>query len=698
MATKEELFQNAVAFFNQNNNEEAEKICFEIIKIDRFFADAYNILSAINSKNNNLDKAIEYIQHAININPTNHLYYTNLGEYYHRKGDPKKAEESLVKAIEIKPDFSGARYNLGNVHKSQGRKKEAKICFENAIALNREDWQSLQNLGNLLKEEDEPDLEEVASYYWASIRIKPSNIEGEMALASCFYDMKNLYKAEFHYRAVLAKKEDHDQAIKCLAVIYEMQGRYEEALKYSRMYLNNNKENVARMFRVDFLEPHINMHSKEIELGYKKKFQHIQKYIDMDLNLEKISGDWFIENIQPNLYLSYQGTNNKEYKTKYNQIFKNVFTDLYPTYRKKESDPIKVGYLVTGSHEGIFSRFMPPIINNLDKKFKQYIISEEKGYKKYIKEKITRDDINTVFIDGTEKNIKDQVKPLELDILYHWEIGTDTLNYFAPYFRLAQIQVTSLGFPETTGLPDMDYFISSELLELPNSQDHYTEKLFNFKNLPLINSKVKEPEGFKSFEDLKVDTTKNNYLCCQNLKKIHPDYDIVVKKILEKDPNGLFLFMENQYFQVTDELKARLKVTCAEFYDRIFFIEMVDNKDFLGCIKQADIIIDSIYFGGTTTSYDAFSMGTPVVTWPWDFERGRYTKALYDIMGIEGLVAKDFDDMAEIAVKTVNNKEILKSFKNKIEEKSHLLFDRYEVVKEYEDFFVFCRNEILKRQ
>lgn len=697
MTTKEELFKSAVAFFNQNNNEEAEKICFEILKIDRFFADAYNILSAIYSNKNNLDKAIENIQHAININPNNHLYYTNLGEYYFRKGDPKKAEEYLLKAIAIKPDFSGARYNLGNVHKSQGRKADAKICYENAVALNKDDWQSLQNLGNLLKEEDDADLETVASYYWASIRVKPSNTEGEMALANCFYEMKNLYKAEFHYRVVLTKKPDQDQTIKCLAIIYELQSRYEEALKYFKMYLNNNKTNIARMFHVDFLEPSVYMHVKEIELGRKKKFEHIQKYIDMNLTLEKITSDWFIENVQPNLQLAYQGVDNKDFKTKYNEIFKNIFTDHYPTYKKNATDLIKVGYLVTDSHEGIFSRFNPLIINNLDKKFDQYLICSEKGYKKYIKEKITRDDINIIFTDGSEKDLKEKVRPLELDVLNHWEVGTDTLNYFAAYFKLALIQVTGLGFPETTGLPDMDYFISSELLELPNAQEHYTEKLIKFKNLPLVSSKVKIPEDYKSFEELGVDTTKNTYLCCQNLKKIHPDYDILVNKILERDPNGLFLFMESQYFQVTDLLRSRLKVTCAEFYDRIFFIEMVDNKDFLGCIKQADIIIDSLYFGGTTTAYDAFSMNTPVVTLPWEFERGRYTKALYDLMDIEGLVANSFDNLADIAVKTVNDKTYLKSLRDKIAEKNHILFENLAVVKEYEEFFVFCRNEILSR-
>ena len=63
------------------------------------------------------------------------------------------------------------------------------------------------------------------------------------------------------------------------------------------------------------------------------------------------------------------------------------------------------------------------------------------------------------------------------DVLYHWEIGTDNTNYFLPFCRLAPVQCTSWGVEVTSGIPEVDYYLSSELVEPEDAQDHYTEKL-----------------------------------------------------------------------------------------------------------------------------------------------------------------------------------------------------------------------------
>ena len=43
--------------------------------------------------------------------------------------------------------------------------------------------------------------------------------------------------------------------------------------------------------------------------------------------------------------------------------------------------------------------------------------------------------------------------------------------------KLAPIQMTSWGHPDTSGLPTIDYFLSSELMEPENAQENYTEKV-----------------------------------------------------------------------------------------------------------------------------------------------------------------------------------------------------------------------------
>ena len=49
--------------------------------------------------------------------------------------------------------------------------------------------------------------------------------------------------------------------------------------------------------------------------------------------------------------------------------------------------------------------------------------------------------------------------------------------------RLAPIQCCTWGHPATSGLKNIDYFFSSELMENKNSKKYYTEKLIKLPGL-----------------------------------------------------------------------------------------------------------------------------------------------------------------------------------------------------------------------
>ena len=65
-----------------------------------------------------------------------------------------------------------------------------------------------------------------------------------------------------------------------------------------------------------------------------------------------------------------------------------------------------------------------------------------------------------------QKIILDQ----NLDILFYPEIGLSLQLYYLSFLRLAKVQITSWGHPETTGNPSIDYFLTSNLIEAEGSQ------------------------------------------------------------------------------------------------------------------------------------------------------------------------------------------------------------------------------------
>ena len=73
-----------------------------------------------------------------------------------------------------------------------------------------------------------------------------------------------------------------------------------------------------------------------------------------------------------------------------------------------------------------------------------------------------------------------------LDALLYPEIGMDPVCAKLAALRLAPVQAVGLGHPMTTGLPTMDAFLSSALMEPEDGEDWYTEQLVRLPNLGIL--------------------------------------------------------------------------------------------------------------------------------------------------------------------------------------------------------------------
>ena len=86
------------------------------------------------------------------------------------------------------------------------------------------------------------------------------------------------------------------------------------------------------------------------------------------------------------------------------------------------------------------------------------------------------------------KNFSEKQKIIlneKLDILFYPEIGLSLQLYYLSFIRLAKIQMTSWGHPETTSNSSIDYFLTSKLIEEKNSQKNFSERLLYLDYLPM---------------------------------------------------------------------------------------------------------------------------------------------------------------------------------------------------------------------
>ncbi len=279
------------------------------------------------------------------------------------------------------------------------------------------------------------------------------------------------------------------------------------------------------------------------------------------------------------------------------------------------------------------------------------------------------------------------VATAELDILYYPDIGMEPMSYFLGFARLAPIQCVIWGHPVTTGLPEIDYFISSSLLEPDNAKEHYSEELILFPDIGTSYTMPQIKPASTTREDFGLAADATLYMCPQSLFKLHPTFDDILKRILTVDAKGLIVLIDGQQESWSRLLKARFNNSLGNLADRLVFLPRMPGARYLSLMEHADIILDSIVFCGGNSSLEAFAVGKAVITQPSPFLRGRITAGFYRQMGITDCLADTDEDYAKLAVELANDPERRGEIETRINAAHPVIFNNDEAVRAHEAFF-----------
>ncbi|MBO6566884.1 MAG: hypothetical protein JJ956_19200 [Pseudomonadales bacterium] len=284
-----------------------------------------------------------------------------------------------------------------------------------------------------------------------------------------------------------------------------------------------------------------------------------------------------------------------------------------------------------------------------------------------------------------------QVRQMNLDILHYLDIGMNSFSYLLAHFRLAPTQSTSWGHPMTTGIDTIDYFISFDAAEPQDAQQNYSEALVCFESPPVY---YYDPVIENQDVDVSVDLPEGNlYGCMQSLFKLHPEFDLVLDRILELDPEAQIVLVEAAEETLTQELKDRWRNAFPRISSRSLFLPRMSRETFLGVTQKMTVLLDTPYFGSGNTLYESLCMGIPSVTWPGPFMRARIAAGLYEHMGIKNApVASSLAEYAEIAVALATSSSVLGELKSALLDRSSLLYEDDAVVKEFERTFEVWRD------
>ena len=395
-------------------------------------------------------------------------------------------------------------------------------------------------------------------------------------------------------------------------------------------------------------------------------------------------------------FLAYHGLNDRELQVKTARMFLAAipgltFTAPHCAGARRRGAKIRIGFLSRffASHS-IFSTSVGLIEKLSRERFEVLALRVTPSRDDQATARIRAAADRTVDLDPDVYRARAQIAALELDILFYQDIGMEPISYFLAFARLAPVQCVSFGHPNTTGIPTIDYFISNDLFEPPQPHAHYSERLVLLRNLPTLAYYYKPqlPALPPARAMFKLPEESHLYVCPQTLFKLHPDFDALLAGILGSDPDGLVILIAGQFQEFTDRLRARFVRTLRAHMDRIVFLPFMGFERFMQLLCVADVILDTVHFNGMNSSLQAFAVGTPVVTLPGEFQRGRHTQAMYRKMGILDCIAADSRQYVDIAVRIANDPAYAQMLRQRIAARNHVLFEDRGVIDEFERFFV----------
>lgn len=368
--------------------------------------------------------------------------------------------------------------------------------------------------------------------------------------------------------------------------------------------------------------------------------------------------------------LPYQGFSTRHLQQIYGQLIHDVMTTAIPKGKERPAmpkispdEPLRVGILCGFfRHQTVWKLMLHNWIKYLDKKKMQIYAYYPHDYTDECTEKVKpychKFEMGSRSIESWFELIRGD----QLHLLLLPEIGMDVQVIQLASLWLAPIQCMSWGHPDTSGLPTIQYFLSSELMEPEGADLEYCETLVRLKNLGIQFSPLPEDERdpiTRQEYGLKPDAVL--YGCLQSMFKYLPQFDYIYPEIAAAVGNCQFVFISNLMTKNSRRrFEARLERVFAaknlNWQDYCFISRPLNFYGFTSMLRCLDIFLDSIEWSGGCTTLEALNYAQlPIVTTAGRFMRGRHTAGILTQLGLPELIAPTVSSYIHKAIELGQN-------------------------------------------
>lgn len=661
------------------------------LQINPELGEAYNSMGTVLQEIGQLDHALKCFRRSLEINPANAVAFNNLGNIQHALGAYDDAVSSYNSALEFDPNYAEAFNNLGSLLKDVGYLEEALTCYQRALEKKPAFALALSNLGATQQALGQTDSA-IASYRRA-LELTPDLALAHANLGAALQELGKIDDALKCYRCALEINPNSAMTLSNMGMALIVQGHISDAETCFRQAHQLQPQNLQYAIQSKLLLPII-PDTQETVIASRERYLN---GISALRNITGVTEDPGNDLNTSAFYLAYHNHNDRRIMEAMCSFFRariSALTYTAPHLFKWQTPAaagrrIRVGFISELLVRHTIGKLYQGFIRNLDRtRFEVVVIHTPKSKKDSLSKTVDQLADKAISLSGNLVEQQQIIAAEQLDVLFYPDIGMTPSTYFMAYARLAPIQATSYGHPDTSGLDTIDYFVSTSLIEPEGAEDHYTERLICLNRLPCFYEPLIVPKRLPTRTALGLPKTGTLYGCPQTLIKFHPDFDAILAGIAEGDPDGHIVLIEDKQDAVVNSLKSRWARTFPDLLKHVIFLPRMPLEQFMDLMAVTDVLLDPIHFGSGNTMYEGMVSGTPIVTWPGKFMRGRIVAGAYRQMGVsDAPVAASLEEYAATALGLGCNPERRANLRRKLRKAAaQNLFEDTQAVREFEFF------------
>ena len=533
-----------------------------------------------------------------------------------------------------------ALFILGAINGRLGDHYSAIKCNRRVLKISPKHVQAMFNLAIGLR--DTGQLTEAVRAFRKTLKLDPHHPNAWASLGHALINLGRYDEAENSFRKALKEQPDDPDFYASLGSAMQSMGRYEAAVRSYRKALQLNHPDAAEVYNnlgnAFCFQGRLNESLEAYHKALKLKPGDPRFYSNLLLTLHylpDISNKDLLEE-----HRLWPGNKIKP------------LPDSHADSPDSDSDRrLRLGYVSSDLRSHSVAYFIEPILSahNRDA-FEVYcFFSGENADATSTRLRLLSDkwfDIEKL----SDKDCANLIRSNEVDILI--DLNGHTSRNRLPLFarKPAPIQITYLGYPDTTGVSAIDFRITDWISDPTGYEEFYTESLIRLEGSFLC---YRPPDNAPSVTSLPA--ANNDFITFgsfNNLAKINEEVVQLWSRLLHEAPETHLLIKNHS---LTDESTRSRYTELFKKYgiprERLTMVGFVQSaKGHLDEYARVDIALDSFPYNGTTTTCESLWMGVPVVSLSGTSHRARVGLSLLSALGKKEWVAEDEDSYINIAV------------------------------------------------